>query len=89
MNFGAIINDSDNEKNSVLHQAAKQGQPEVVQCLLKYGANPYTHNIHGYVPLDIVHEDMKESFQICGYCRKFGSLVCKTCEIVHYCSNLC
>jgi len=49
---GARIDELDSRGNDPLIYAAMHGHPEVVECLLKHGANPNSHNpTNGFTPL--------------------------------------
>ena len=62
---GAKIDESDNEKNGVLHHAVRIGSPEIITKLIQWGADPYHFNSKGFVPHEVAPEDKRKYFQVC------------------------
>jgi ankyrin repeat protein len=50
---GKAINSQDSAGNTILHYAASQGDPAIIQLLIKLGANKSIKNIAGESPADI------------------------------------
>ncbi len=68
---GADVNVSQNGGWTPLHQAAAHGNTDLVQILLRNGANPNARAEDGRIPQDMVPEGMKELTELLKP-RKYG-----------------
>ena len=75
--------------NTALHFAAKKGRIEMAKFLLNNGAIPYAFNCQGQVPHELAPLHAQHIFMICNYCKKQGSIACRHCEVIYYCSKEC
>jgi hypothetical protein len=68
-----------------------RGTVEVAQYLMQHGAqNVYTMNKQGLVPYEVcTRSDVVKEFMICPVDGKLGTIKCKQCNVVVYCSTAC
>jgi hypothetical protein len=50
---GANVNHADHEGNTILHYAARAGTGQLMPFLLAVGANPFTKNLQGKLPIEM------------------------------------
>ncbi|MCJ1405291.1 Ankyrin-2 [Xylographa trunciseda] len=53
LDAGAVMELTDSDGNTALHQAALLDNPEILHCFLENGANVHARNLHGDTPLHV------------------------------------
>lgn len=66
-----LVRDIDHEDRTALHHAASQGQREVTELLVRYGADINAKDVHGNTALQLARNLGHE--EVCGYLSGLGS----------------